>query len=105
MESETWFEALRHRISGAWDVLIGRAYAGYQMPDHMDEVRLRIALAPFAEVGRPFVKACRTGAIPSGASARFLKLEPLIAEDFARAAMAFDEGGELFTDPFQHQAS
>lgn len=29
----TWFEALRDRLSGAWAVLMGCAYAGYQLPE------------------------------------------------------------------------
>lgn len=53
--------------------------------------RLRAALMPFAAVGRPFVAACESGALPSGASARYLKLEPLIAEDFANAARAYEQ--------------
>lgn len=52
--------------------------------------RLRSALEPFADIGRPLIKACETGAIPNGASARFLKLDPLVANDFARAATVFD---------------
>jgi hypothetical protein len=47
--NETWFEALRHRLRSTWDVFMGRAYAGYSVPDVMDEVRLRIALLPFAK--------------------------------------------------------
>jgi len=42
--NETWFEALHNRLSSAWDVLTGRAYAGYSVPDDMIEVRLRTAL-------------------------------------------------------------
>lgn len=99
----TWWERLRDRLSATWAVLTGRAYAAYSTPDVMGEVRLRIALQPFAAVGRPFVKACETGAIPSDAEARYLKLHPLTAGDFARAAMAFEE--PEFTDPFQHQRS
>lgn len=54
--------------------------------------RLRAALKPFADVGRKLrdARVCETGAIPAGASARFLKLEPLIAGDFVQAVDAFD---------------
>ena len=40
--SETFFEKWRHRISTAWDVLIGRAYACYFKPDDI----ARAALTP-----------------------------------------------------------
>lgn len=43
----TWLERIRDRLRSAWDVLTGKAYAAYSLPDHMDEVRLRIALLPF----------------------------------------------------------
>jgi hypothetical protein len=29
----TWWEHWRHRIKGAWDVLTGRAWAGYGHPN------------------------------------------------------------------------
>lgn len=40
----TWFERLRDRWRSVWDVLIGRAYASYSIPDQLSEVRLRMAL-------------------------------------------------------------
>lgn len=43
------FERIRHQLRAAWDVLVGRAYAAYDAPDMMGEVRLRIAATPFAE--------------------------------------------------------
>lgn len=39
----SWLDRLRDRIRSTWDVLTGRAYAAYSVPDHMSEVRLRIA--------------------------------------------------------------
>lgn len=45
----TWLEMLRDRIRSTWDVLTGRAYAAYSMPDHMGEVRLRAALIQMQE--------------------------------------------------------
>lgn len=47
---QTWIEALRDHISGAWAVLTGRAYAAYSVPDIMDEVRLRAALCEIEEI-------------------------------------------------------
>jgi len=38
--SETFFEKWRHRISTAWDVLIGRAYACYFKPDDIARAAL-----------------------------------------------------------------
>lgn len=32
----TWFEAMRDRLIAAWAVLMGRAYAGYQLPEAGD---------------------------------------------------------------------
>jgi hypothetical protein len=29
---QTWWEGWKHRIKGAWDVLSGRAWAGYGDP-------------------------------------------------------------------------
>lgn len=40
---QTWFQALRGRIAGAWDVLTGRAYAAYSVPDYSDEIAMRAA--------------------------------------------------------------
>jgi hypothetical protein len=40
----TWWEGIRDRIRSTWDVLIGRAYASYSIPDQLSEVRLRMAL-------------------------------------------------------------
>lgn len=44
---QTWFAALRDRISGGWDVLTGRAYAAYSLPDHSGEIQLRAAVAAY----------------------------------------------------------
>lgn len=41
---QTWWEKWRHRIRSAMAVLTGRAYAAYNAPDMMSEVRLRMAL-------------------------------------------------------------
>lgn len=43
-----WLDQLRDRWRSVWDVLLGRAYAAYSVPDIMDEMRLRIALASIA---------------------------------------------------------
>ena len=34
----TWWENLRHRIGAAWDVLTGRAWAGYGNPMEWEHV-------------------------------------------------------------------
>jgi hypothetical protein len=33
---EKFFEKWLHRVRGAWDVLVGRAWAGYGNPMHYD---------------------------------------------------------------------
>lgn len=64
----------------------------YDLIDVLDTIaRLRRALEPFAIVGRPLIAAGKSGAIPPGVSARFLKLEPLQARHFSDAALALDE--------------
>jgi hypothetical protein len=50
--------------------------------------RQRKALEPFAKVGEPFIAAAASGAFPAGASARFMKLEPLTVQEFINAAHA-----------------
>lgn len=40
----SWLDKLRDRCRSTWDVLTGRAYAAYSLPDYMGEVRLRAAL-------------------------------------------------------------
>ncbi len=50
--------------------------------------RLRAALKPFADVGLPMLRVGKA-AVPDGASAHYLKLEPLTASHFRAAAMAF----------------
>lgn len=71
----TCWEELQHRISSAWDVLIGRAYAGYSVPDVMDEVRLRIALTSIAN------NTCCEGCQEAAKVAR-AALEPTITDPF-----------------------
>lgn len=44
-----WLYKLRDRWRSTWDVLTGRAYAAYSAPDHMGEVRLRMALIEMQE--------------------------------------------------------
>lgn len=57
--------------------------------------RLRAALKPFAEVGKRFVAAVASGAIPAGASLSRLKTDPLIASDLVAAANAFQQQAEI----------
>ncbi len=56
-----------------------------------ENVALRAALKPFADVGQPFIAAAASGAFPAGASARFMKLEPLTAQQFIDAARALEQ--------------
>jgi hypothetical protein len=64
-----------------------------QISDLWSEVdRLTKALKPFADVGQQFIAPCASGAFPPGASARAMKLEPLVAQDFVNAALAFRKG-------------
>jgi hypothetical protein len=53
--------------------------------------QLRTALEPFATVGRRIAHAVGdTKSFPPGASARYLKLEPLIVQNFVDAAKCLD---------------
>ena len=47
----TWWEHWRHRISGAWDVLTGRAWPGYGDPTEglVLDLEMRLLLARAAE--------------------------------------------------------
>lgn len=45
-----WLDKLRDRWRSVWDVLTGRAYAAYSVPDDMGEVNLRIALIEIQRV-------------------------------------------------------
>mgnify|MGYP001594703064 CR=1 FL=1 len=55
----TWIERLRDRARSTWDVLTGRAYAAYGLPDVMSEARLRIALCQIQDMlaNKSFVNA------------------------------------------------
>jgi hypothetical protein len=61
----------------------------------VDEIeRLRAALEPFAVIGRKIAHAVGdTKSFPPGASARYLKLEPLVVQNFVDAAKCVD--GEI----------
>lgn len=37
----TWWESVKHRISSAWDVLTGRAWAGYGDPSNWRYIEAR----------------------------------------------------------------
>jgi hypothetical protein len=80
----SWWESLRARFRSALDVWAGRAYAGYSVPDHMSEVRLRIALLSIAK--NTCCDGCREAA------------------KVAQAALD-EDAGIRFTDPFQAQLS
>lgn len=45
----TWLERLRDRLRSVWDVLTGRAYAAYQLPDYSGELVLRVAMLQMLE--------------------------------------------------------
>lgn len=54
----TPFEALRDRLRSTWNVLTGRAYAAYSLPDAMGEIRLRAALIGIRDIiaNRSFIE-------------------------------------------------
>lgn len=58
---QTWFEALKDRLRSAWDVLLGRAYAGYSLPNDTEELRLRIALCEIDDLADDEVDITNNG--------------------------------------------
>lgn len=70
--------------------------AEHLMDDAADEIeRLRAALKPFAEIGERLHAANQRSdqSVLIGASARFLKLEPLTGRDFVNAHLAHEQRG------------